>query len=89
VKVYFKNINNKFLKVFVEDTGCGIDEEDKGRIFEKFIRGQRAIQERPSGSGLGLYIAKNIIEASGGELKLEKSEVDKGSTFSFTVPIWK
>jgi len=89
VKVYFKNINNKFLKVFVADTGCGIDEEDKGRIFEKFIRGQRAIQERPSGSGLGLYIAKNIIEASGGELKLEKSEVDKGSTFSFTVPIWK
>jgi len=89
VTMYFDNIDNEFLKVFVSDTGCGIDEEDKGKIFGKFVRGQRAIHERPSGSGLGLYIAKKIIEAHGGELKLENSEVGKGTTFSFTVPIWK
>jgi two-component system, chemotaxis family, sensor kinase Cph1 len=89
VTMYFDNINGEFLKVFVADTGCGIDEEDKGKIFGKFVRGQRAIHERPSGSGLGLYIAKKIIEAHGGELKLESSEVGKGTTFSFTVPIWK
>jgi signal transduction histidine kinase len=89
VLIYFKNQDNKFLKVFIEDTGCGIDKEDKPRLFEKFIRGRRAMRERPSGSGLGLYIAKRIVDANGGELKLEKSEVGKGTTFSFTVPIWR
>jgi signal transduction histidine kinase len=89
ITVYFENLKNDLLKVFIEDTGVGIDEEDKGKIFEKFVRGKRAISERPGGSGLGLYIAKRIIEAGGGQLKLEKSEVGKGTTFSFTVPIWK
>lgn len=89
VKVYFENIDNNFLKIFVEDTGVGIDEEDKTKIFEKFVRGKRAINERPSGSGLGLYIAKRITEAGGGQLKLERSEVGKGTTFSMTIPIWK
>jgi signal transduction histidine kinase len=89
VTIYFEKPNEELIKVLVEDSGCGIDEEDKGKLFEKFVRGQRAKKERPSGSGLGLYIAKKIIEANGGELKLEKSEVGKGSTFSFTVPVWK
>jgi signal transduction histidine kinase len=78
-----------FLKVFVKDTGVGIDLEDQTKIFEKFVRGRRATHERPGGSGLGLYIAKKIVEANGGKMKLEESEVGKGSTFSFTVPIWK
>jgi signal transduction histidine kinase len=89
VTISFERPDDDIFKVLVEDTGCGIDEEDKEKLFEKFIRGKRAIQERPAGSGLGLYIAKKIIEAGGGELKLERTEVDKGSTFSFTVPVWK
>jgi signal transduction histidine kinase len=89
VKFYFAKPDEGMLKVFIADTGCGIDDDDKVRIFGKFIRGRRAVHERPSGSGLGLYIAKKIISAHGGELKLEKSEVGKGTTFSFTVPIWK
>jgi signal transduction histidine kinase len=87
--ISFKETEDKLLKVIVEDTGVGIDKEDREKIFEKFVRGQRAINERPGGSGLGLYIAKKIVEANGGKLKLEKSEVGKGSTFSFTVPIWR
>jgi signal transduction histidine kinase len=89
VSVSCDQISDDFIKVFVADTGCGIDEEDKEKIFEKFVRGTRAIHERPSGSGLGLYIAKKIVEANGGQMKLEMSEPDKGSTFSFTLPIWK
>jgi signal transduction histidine kinase len=82
-------VRNNLVKVTVADTGYGIDKKDQHDIFEKFFRGNRAKQYRPGGSGLGLYIAKKIISANGGELKLEKSEVGKGSTFSFTVPTWK
>lgn len=78
---------NGSLKVLVKDTGCGIDEKDYDRIFDKFTRGQRATSVRPGGSGLGLYISKKIVEASGGYLRLEESHLGKGSTFSFTVPI--
>jgi signal transduction histidine kinase len=89
IKFNFENQNQEMLKVFVADTGCGIDEKDKGKLFGRFVRGARAVHVRPSGSGLGLYIAKKIVEAHGGELKLESSKVDKGTTFSFTLPIWK
>ncbi|MFA5248381.1 MAG: ATP-binding protein [Patescibacteria group bacterium] len=89
VKFYFENKNKEMLKIFVADTGCGIDEKDKDKLFGRFVRGARAVHVRPSGSGLGLYIAKKIVEAHGGELKLESSKVDKGTTFSFTLPIWK
>ncbi|HTX86995.1 MAG TPA: ATP-binding protein [Candidatus Nanoarchaeia archaeon] len=80
---------NNFVKVSITDSGYGMDKNEKKRIFEKFYRGDRARQYRPGGSGLGLYIAQKIIRANGGILKLEKSEVGKGTTFSFTVPIWK
>jgi signal transduction histidine kinase len=81
--------HGKFIKVHISDTGQGIDKKDISNLFEKFYRTERAKKFRPGGSGLGLYIAKRIVEAGGGQLKLEKSEVGKGSTFSFTVPIWK
>jgi len=89
VSVSCDQISDDFVKIYVADTGCGIDAPDQEKIFEKFVRGQRAIHERPGGSGLGLYIAKKIVEANGGQMKLEMSEPDKGSTFSFTLPIWK
>ncbi len=78
-----------FLKVSVSDTGQGIDKKDVSNLFEKFYRTERAKRSRPGGSGLGLYIAKKIVEAGGGQIKIERSEVGKGTTFSFTVPIWK
>ncbi|HYM96416.1 MAG TPA: ATP-binding protein [Candidatus Sulfotelmatobacter sp.] len=74
-------------KVSVHDEGLGIREEDLPRLFEKFSRvfDKRAMQI--SGSGLGLYITREIITAHGGQV-LVTSEWGKGSTFSFVLPLW-
>ncbi len=88
IDVNIKRSDN-FIKVFVSDTGQGIEKNDIKHIFEKFFRSAAAKKTQPSGSGLGLYIIKKIVEAGGGVMKLERTEVDKGTTFSFTVPIWK
>lgn len=86
VEVSFKK-EGRFVKIYIKDTGCGIDKGDFNKIFDKFERGDRASEIRPAGSGLGLYIAKKVITACGGELKLESSSPGKGSVFSFSLPI--
>jgi len=68
-----------FIEVAVEDTGIGIPEESIDNIFDKFNK----LHEK--GTGLGLYIARQIIRAHGGEIWV-KSENNSGSTFFFTVP---
>lgn len=77
-----------YLKVLITDTGAGISKEDQKRLFKKFTRGESATGLHPDGSGLGLYIAQKIIEGNGGKLKLEKTELNKGSVFSFTLPLY-
>lgn len=74
----------KFYQVNVNDTGPGIGKEDQKKIFEKFYRTKSAKKSKKKGSGLGLTISKNIIEAHGGKLWVD-SEPGKGSTFSFLV----
>ncbi len=88
IDIYYEKLDD-FLKVYIKDTGCGIDEQDVGKIFDKFTRGQRGISNRPAGSGLGLYISKEIISACDGKLKLEETQPGKGTTFSLTVPLYK
>ena len=88
ITVSFEDIDEDFLKIYIKDTGSGIPKDEWKKIFEKFSRGKRAIEYRPGGSGLGLYISQKIVEAGGGELKLEKSELDKGSVFSVTIPMY-
>jgi signal transduction histidine kinase len=73
------------LKVSVRDRGPGIDPVDQGRLFRKFSRLPPVNGHRPEGSGLGLYICKSLVEASGGSIWVESRPGD-GSTFSFTVP---
>lgn len=68
------------------DTGIGISEEQKKKIFSKFYRAEEALSQSPGGSGLGLFIAKAIIEKSGGKIWFE-SKVDKGTKFCFSLPI--
>ncbi|MCF7795530.1 hybrid sensor histidine kinase/response regulator [Patescibacteria group bacterium] len=75
-----------YIKIEVEDTGIGILKKDKSKIFKKFIRGGNAIKLKPSGSGLGLYLSKKIIEMHNSKLKLEKTS-KKGSKFSFKLEI--
>jgi len=78
----------KYLKINIKDTGSGISDEDKKKLFQKFSRGSDASSMHPDGSGLGLYIVKKIMEGSGGEVMFISDGVGKGTTFSFTLPIY-
>ncbi len=74
------------IKIKIQDTGMGISKDEQKNLFSKFTRGKNAILAKPDGSGLGLYIAKKIIELHGGQISLE-SELGKGTTFIITLPI--
>jgi two-component system sensor histidine kinase VicK len=75
----------KEIEFSIRDTGIGIPKNQQSRVFTKFFRGSNAIRMETEGSGLGLFIAKNIIEAHGGRIWFE-SEEGKGTTFYFTLP---
>ncbi len=72
----------------IEDSGVGIPKDQQASIFEKFFRGANVLKFENIGTGLGLYITKAFIEASGGKIWF-KSEENKGTTFYFTLPIMK
>lgn len=74
--------------VSVTDTGIGISPEDQKHLFEKFYRVNSSMTREIGGTGLGLYISRNLIEHYGGKLYVE-STPSKGSTFSFTLPLAK
>ena len=75
-----------FLEVSLSDTGIGIPDEEQKNIFNRFFRAKNAIKVETDGSGLGLYIAKGIVEKHGGKISFE-SRVGHGSVFRFTIPI--
>ena len=78
----------KEIEIKIQDTGIGIPRDQQGKIFTKFFRGTNVMKVDTEGTGLGLYIAKNIVEAHGGRIWFE-SEKDKGSIFYFTIPVKK
>jgi signal transduction histidine kinase len=71
--------------VWVRDHGLGIPEDHQGQIFTKFFRGDMGSERGIAGTGLGLVLARQIVEAHGGEVGFE-SEEDAGSTFWFWLP---
>ena len=75
-----------WVEVCVSDTGEGIPAEDLPNIFERFYRVDKSRARATGGSGLGLTIAKRLVEAHGGTITVQ-SELRKGSRFSFTLPI--
>ncbi len=83
--------NEEKIKVSVIDTGKGIEKKDKNRLFKKFSRLDNTyttVAEK-KGTGLGLYITKKYVEKMGGEIGFYSKGKSKGSTFWFTLPIWK
>ncbi|MBK5245843.1 MAG: response regulator [Peptostreptococcaceae bacterium] len=80
--------NSVVLKFTVEDTGLGMDSKDLGKLFQEFKQLENPLTKQHKGTGLGLIICKNVIDAMGGEIWVE-SEKDKGSKFIFTIPMIK
>ena len=74
------------LKVKVTDTGKGVSPDQINHIFEKFDRGKE-VPKNSAGLGLGLYVAKVVIEQHKGKIWVESKGEGKGSTFVFSVPI--
>jgi len=72
--------------VEISDTGKGISSEDLPYIFERFYRGEKSRSRATGGAGLGLAIAKGIVEAHGGQISVESSVDQQGARFSFTMP---
>ncbi len=72
------------VQMSVKDTGIGMTEEQKSKLFSAFQQAETGIARKYGGSGLGLAISKSIVEMMGGDIWIE-SEPGKGSTFTFTV----
>lgn len=73
------------VRIDVSDTGMGISQEDQERLFTKFFRADNSSTREVSGSGLGLYITKHLIEAHGGRI-WASSQIGQGTTFSIIWP---
>jgi signal transduction histidine kinase len=69
----------------VSDTGEGIRAEDLPHVFERFYRGEKSRNRTTGGAGLGLAIARGIVQAHGGDIRVE-SEIGKGTQFTFYIP---
>ncbi len=77
-------VGRPFIEVSVRDTGIGIPPDALPKLFQKFFRAENAVKSQTEGSGIGLYIARDIIVAHGGEIRAE-SEIGRGTAIRFTV----
>ncbi len=74
------------IEFVIKDSGIGMPKNQQKRIFTKFFRGENVIKMDTEGTGLGMFIAKNIVEAHNGKIWFESQE-GKGTTFYFTLPV--
>ena len=79
-------VEGKEVAVRVIDTGIGVPAEEQQMLFNKFFRAKNARQQRPDGTGVGLYLARKVITAHGGKMIFTSAE-GQGSTFGFRLPI--
>ncbi|HEX5185808.1 MAG TPA: HAMP domain-containing sensor histidine kinase, partial [Nitrososphaeraceae archaeon] len=78
-----ENKKDQFVLVSIKDEGKGVDKEILPRLFNKFVT------KSDQGTGLGLYIAKNIIDAHGGQIWVQNNKDEKGATVTFSLPLYK
>lgn len=88
VTIRARPIDEKFALISVIDTGFGIPVEDRQHVFERFYQSNHMQQSKMGGYGLGLSIAKLIVEQHGGMINFE-SNTEKGTTFFFTAPLYR
>ena len=86
VDLMFTNNKNGYLVLAVKDTGIGISAEDQKKLFTRFFRSKKVLKSETEGTGLGLYITKSIVNLHQGDIWFS-SELGKGSTFYFSLPI--
>jgi signal transduction histidine kinase len=88
VSVNLKKEKEKdFIEISVQDSGIGLEEEDKKNLFKLFHRGKKATLLHPNGSGLGLFIVKELIRFHQGKVEVQSQGKDQGSIFTITLPI--
>ncbi len=86
VKVTLGKSSPKTIRLSVADTGIGITKELAGRLFEKFSRGTNSTKYHANSTGLGLYVAKEIVKAHDGQIWVESEGDGKGSVFQLELP---
>jgi len=87
IKVTLELVNNH-VEFTVKDTGIGVPLAEQEQLFNKFFRATNARRQRPDGTGVGLFLAKKVIDAHDGQIIFHSKE-GKGSTFGFRLPIPK
>ena len=85
IQINLTTENNEVIFT-VKDTGIGVPPDEQEQLFSKFYRASNAKKQRPDGTGVGLYLAKTVIDAHCGKIIFESVE-GKGSTFGFSLPI--
>jgi signal transduction histidine kinase len=80
--------SEKYVQLHIQDDGEGIEDQDRSRIFDRFYRADPSRNRHSGGAGLGLAIAKSIVQLHGGTIGVE-SQLGRGSCFSFTLPIYQ
>ncbi len=88
VTVSARRYDEQYEIISVSDTGFGIPVQDRAHVFERFYQSNHNLQSKMGGYGLGLSIAKLIVEQHGGTINFD-SQVNVGTTFYFTVPLYK
>lgn len=86
IQIFCKQ-SKDWITVSVKDEGAGIKSEDFDKLFQPFFRGKNILELDKKGTGLGLYISRLIIEEHKGKIWTESKGIDKGSTFSFSLPL--
>lgn len=90
IRISASRVENDMIRASVEDRGPGVPVELRERVFDKFFRATRAAnpnRRQPSGTGMGLAIARGIVEAHSGRIWIESGAGDSGTRVVFTLPI--